>query len=94
MDSTVLVLLKAQLKGSQLVNRLIELGLTKWRVHKDCDISYRTLVNWQNKSTIPSDELAIRVGKYLGLIDADEEMMLDIKKRQDELSRDIKRLTK
>ena len=90
--SISLTLVKASLTGSNLKNLLLKKKLSMWRIHKDCNISYQTLINWKS-GLIPSDELAERVGKYLGLIKPIEAEILDIKKQQSELQKKIDRLT-
>lgn len=77
-----LALIKPRLMGPNFKRLLKELSLTKWRVSKDCNVTYRTLINWQGGMTTPSDELAKRVGKYLGLIKPDE---LEIKEIEEQI---------
>jgi hypothetical protein len=87
-----LTLVKASLSGSNLKKTLSKKGLSLWRIHKDCNISYQTLMNWKNGS-LPSDELAERVGKHLGLISPVEADILEIKEQQAKLQKKIDRLT-
>ncbi len=89
--STSLTLVKASLTGSNLKKLLLKKNLTMWRIHKDCNISYQTLINWKNGQT-PSDELAERVGKHLGLIKPHEAEVLALQKEQAELKKKIDRL--
>jgi len=77
-----LALIKPRLMGPNFKRLLKSLKTTKWRVSKDCNITYRTLINWQAEKTTPSDELAKRVGKYLGLIKPDE---LEIKEIEEQI---------
>jgi len=86
-----LTLVKASLTGSNLKNLLLKKKLSMWRIHKDCNISYQTLINWKNGRT-PSDELAERVGKYLGLIKPQEAEVLALIKESAELKKKIDRL--
>jgi len=86
-----LTLVKASLRGSNLKKLLSKKNITMWRVHVDCNISYQTLINWKNGLN-PSDELAERVGKYLGLIKPHEAEILKLKKQQNELTKKIDRL--
>ena len=76
-----LALIKPRLMGANFKRLLNSLSLTKYRVAQDCDVTYRTLINWQVGKTTPSDELAKRVGKYLGLIKPDELEIKDIEKQ-------------
>ena len=87
-----LTLIKPRLMGPNFKRLLKSLKTTKWRVSKDCNVTYRTLINWQGGKTTPSDELAKRVGKYLGLIKPDEleikeleEQIMDLKSRLDRI---------
>lgn len=76
-----LALIKPRLIGTSFKRLLKSLSLTKYRVAQDCDITYRTLINWQSGKTAPSDELAIRVGKYLGLIEPEDLEIKDIEEK-------------
>jgi len=76
-----LALIKPRLMGINFKRLLKSLSLTKWRVSKDCNVTYRTLINWQAGKTTPSDELAKRVGKYLGLINPGELEIKDIEEQ-------------
>ncbi len=87
-----LTLIKASLTGSNLTKLLLKKKISMWRIHKDCGISYQTLINWKNGSA-PSDELAERVGKYLGLINLQQAEILALQKEQAVLKRKIDRLT-
>ena len=86
-----LTLVKASLMGANLKKLLLKKKLSMWRIHKDCNISYQTLINWKNGRS-PSDELAERVGKYLGLINLREAEVLALKREQAELTKKIDRL--
>ena len=86
-----LTLVKASLTGSNLKKLLLKKNISMWRVHKDCNISYQTLINWKN-GRMPCDDLAKRVGKYLGLIKPSEAEVLEIKEQQAKLQKKIDRL--
>jgi len=86
-----LTLVKASLTGPNLKKLLLKKNLSMWRIHKDCNISYQTLINWKNGRP-PCDELAERVGKHLGLIKPREAEVLALKKEQAELKKKIDRL--
>jgi len=86
-----LTLVKAALTGSNLKKLIVKKKISLWSIHKDCKISYQTLMNWQNGS-MPSNELAERVGKHLGLIKPIEADILKIKEQQAELQKKIDRL--
>lgn len=87
-----LKLLKSRLIGSNFKNLLISKRLKKYRIAKDCGITYRTLLNWQKGIVIPSDENAIIVGRYLGLIKPDKAERLRLKREIDELNERLQRL--
>jgi len=67
MNDKTLIISKFSLKGSSLKRLLKERGITKWRLAKDCDISYRTIQYWEKGKTVPSDENFKKVSEYLGL---------------------------
>lgn len=69
--TTELRILKNRLRGPNLKNLIAKRGITKYRIAKDCGLSYQTLINWAKGHVEPSDENAITVGRYLGLIAAD-----------------------
>ena len=85
-------LIKKSLTGRSLAQILKSIDITKWRAHKDCGISYRTLWNWEREKQFPSEKLALRVGKYLGLIKPDEIKKIELKKKLEELEKEINRL--
>jgi len=67
MNSKPQITTKYALKGSNLKKLLKSKGITKWRLAKDCDISYRTIQYWEKGKTMPSDENFKKVIEYLGL---------------------------
>lgn len=75
-----LILLKRRLYGRNLKKTLSEKKTNKYRLAKATGINYRTLCMWQSGTTMPSDELALRAGKYLGLIDIRTKEIIDLKK--------------
>ena len=91
-DSADLKILKSRLRGSNLKKLISEKGLSKYRVAKDCGITYRTLLNWQKEVVEPSDDNAIIVGRYLGLIKPTEVEKHELKKEIDELNAKLQRL--
>ena len=90
--SVDLRLLKSRLRGSNLKKLISEKGLSKYRVAKDCGITYRTLLNWQKEVVEPSDDNAIIVGRYLGLISPTEAERFELKKEFDEFKVKLHRL--
>ena len=87
-----LIILKSQLRGSNLKNLIKEKKVTKWAIARDCNLTYRTILNWEQEKSFPSDENAIVVGRYLGIIKPSEADVLELKKEQAELSKKIDRL--
>lgn len=82
-----LKILKNKLQGPSLKKIIAESGLTKYRIAKDCCVSYQTLLNWINGHVVPSDDNAITIGRYLGLIEATQAGKKKIKKEIDALVR-------
>jgi len=89
-----LTLIKNQLRGTNFKKLMKAKKVKKYGIAKGCGITYRTLCNWQTGKTEPSDELAMIVARYLGLIKPKEAEILDIKRKQDELQERIDRLSK
>ena len=86
-------LLKQYLSGRRFRLLMEQKKTNKYRIAKGTGISYRTLCKWQAGS-IPSDESAILIGKFLGLVRPGTEEIEEIKKQQKELAEKIERLTK
>lgn len=84
--------IKYRLTGRRFIRLLKEKDVTKYEIHKALGISYRTLSNWQSENAVPSDELAIEVAKYLGLIEPDAVTLLELEEKQRQLAREINRL--
>lgn len=91
-DTADLKILKSRLRGSNLRKLISEKGLSKYRIAKDCGITYRTLLNWEQEKVEPSDDNAIVVGRYLGLIKPTEAEKLTLKKEIDELNAKLQRI--
>lgn len=82
-------ILKNQLKGRHLENLLKRKAIKKYRLAKDCGITWRTVHNWIKGKVEPSDNNALLVGKYLGLTNVDE---AERKREIQELRERIQRL--
>jgi len=54
-------------QGTNLRDCLKRAGITKYRLAKDCGISYRTIQYWEKGHSIPSKENWKKVQEYLGL---------------------------
>ena len=88
-NSVDMEILKSRLIGGNLIELLKKKKLSKWRVAKDCDLTYRTILNWVQEKTKPTDENAIKVGKYFSLIGVDE---VARQKEIDDIKEKIRRL--
>jgi DNA-binding XRE family transcriptional regulator len=87
-----LTLLKARLSGQNFKNLLKQKKVTKWRIYKDCKITYHTLCNWQSGRSHPSDELAVRVARYLGLIKSPDGVIAGLRRQMNTIQKQIKSL--
>jgi len=92
-DEIDIELIKAQLQGSNFKKLLKKKNVTKYQISKDCNIAYRTLSYWQ-AGVNPSDDLALKVGKYLGLITPDKHEILKVKQEMEKLQARLDRLEK
>ena len=81
--------LKASLRGSQFKKILKEKETSKYRISKDLGISQRTLYYWQKDMVQPSDELAIKVGRHLGLIKPDDVTKIQMLKQLKEMKEKV-----
>lgn len=86
-------LIRARLSGANLKKFLSERRLTKYRLSKDTGIPERTFRNWASGKTRPSSSLAIRVGRYLGMISPSDEEIIDIRTQISALTEKLDRLT-
>jgi len=86
-------LIKNQLCGANFKKLLSEKKITKWAIHRDCNISYRTLINWQKGMVKPNNYNARIVGEYLGLIPPEKAKIIELQQKQKELAHEIKRLS-
>lgn len=67
--------------GPNFRSTLKRLGITKWRLAKDCGISYRTIQYWEKGQAVPSKKLADKVAGYLGLAVPADDGHVDILRR-------------
>lgn len=88
MKNADLKILKTKLRGPSLKKLIADSGLTKYRIAKDCCISYSTLLNWLRGDIEPSTENAITVGRYLGIVEA---TVAGKKKIKDEMAALVKK---
>jgi len=69
------------LQGQNLRVTLKRAGITKWRLSKDCGISYRTIQYWEKGTSVPSKKFADKVAIYLGMTIPSDDGHADILKR-------------
>ena len=81
-------ILKNRLSGHQLEKLLKQKAVKKYRLAKACGVTWRTVHNWVEGKR-PSDENALVVGRYLGLVNVDE---AERKREIQELRERIQRL--
>lgn len=91
-EGITLRLLKKRLTGSNLKNLRISKNLTKYGIARDCGVTYRTVLNWEQEKVEPSDENTIILARYLGLIKPSEADRHKLKKEIDELNAKLQRL--
>ncbi len=91
-NTSDLDIIKGHLKGSNLTRLLLKKKTNKWRVAKACNIAWRTLRMWEREIQEPSDELALRVGEYLGLIKPSEAKIKELQKQAEDLTLELARL--
>lgn len=91
-EEITLRLLKKRLTGSNLKNLRISKKLTKYAIARDCGVTYRTVLNWEQEKTEPSDENTIVLARYLGLIKPSEADKHELKKEIEELNAKLQRL--
>ena len=87
-------LIKARLKGNNLNRLLKEKKVSKYKLSKDCNITYRTLLYWQKGNTTPSDELAKRVAEYLGMMKPRDGEIKELREQIKTLEGKLDRLSK
>ncbi len=92
-DIAGLRILKNQLRGSNLKNLIKKKRLTKWAIARDCGLTYRTILNWEQEKSSPSDENAIVVGRYLGLISIEAADKKELENEIEQLKAKVRRLT-
>ena len=85
--------LKSRLRGRNLKKLLKEKNVTKYGMAKDLNISKQAIINWTH-GLMPSDKMAIRVGRYLGLFEPIRAERQRIRREISELKKQIKQLRK
>ena len=85
-------LIRPRLTGANFTRLLKSKKTKKYRVARDCNISWQTLRNWELNKSEPEEERALRVAIYLGLVGDKETEKLELKKELDALEKRIQRL--
>jgi len=85
-------LITPRLMGINFTRLLKSLKTNKYRVARDCGLSWRTLRNWERGITKPSKENAEIVGKHLGLISDKESEKIELRKQMEELDKRLRKL--
>lgn len=88
---TKLYKIKKQLSGSAFTALLKKKKTNKYRVMRATGISYPTLRNWETGRCWPQDENAELVGRFLGLI-ADDDQVIELERQQAEIKEKLGRL--
>jgi len=67
--------IKKWLSGSSFTQLMEREGTNKYRIAKNADISYQSLLNWESGRCRPNDHSAKIVAAYLGLISNDDQII-------------------
>jgi len=81
-----------RLMGVNFTRLLKSLKTNKYRIARDCGLSWRTLRNWERGIAKPSKENAEIVGKHLGLISDEENEKIKLRKKIEELDKRLRKL--
>ena len=87
-----LIFIKTCLTGQNFKKLLRQKSMTKWALSKATKISRQTFYNWIHNVTQPTDEGALAVAKYLGLIKPNRAERLALMKELHTLEEKIERL--
>jgi len=82
---------KTQLCGSTFTKLMKRKGTNKFRIMKKTRVSYATLSNWESGRFWPNDEKAEIVGRYLGLI-PDDDQVIELERKAAEIKEQLGRL--
>jgi|WetSurSiteA1Bulk_404760.scaffolds.fasta_scaffold00047_3 hypothetical protein len=88
-----LELLRNRLCGRNLKKTLSAKGISKYRISKDCSISYRSLCYWQKGFWRPSDKNVLIIARYLGLISPDQKELFELSEKLKALQQTIERIS-
>lgn len=87
-----LTLIKPRLYGLNFTRLMKSLKTNKYRIARDCGLSWRTLRYWETEAARPSDETALTVATYLGLITKKEISKSELDAQLKALARKIKEI--
>ena len=83
--------IKKWLSGPAFTQLIAREGTNKYRIARNTGISYQTLLNWEASRNKPSDKSAELVGRYLGLISSDDQI-IELEREANEIKAKLERL--
>ena len=83
--------IKKWLSGSSFTQLMEREGTNKYRIAKNADISYQSLLNWESCRCKPNDRSALAVASYLGLISNDDQIT-ELEREANEIKSKLARL--
>ena len=72
--------IKKWLYGPSFTQLMEREGTNKYRIAKNADISYQSLLNWEAGRCRPNDRSALAVAAYLGLI-SEKDQIVELEKQ-------------
>ena len=86
-----LIRIKKWLSGPSFTQLMKREGTSKYRIAKNADISYQSLLNWEAGRNRPSNMSAELVGRYLGLISNDD-IITELERKAADIKAKLERL--
>ena len=86
-----LIRIKKWLSGPSFTQLMKREGTNKYRIAKNADISYQSLLNWESGRCRPNDHSAKIVAAYLGLISGDDQIT-ELERQADDIKAKLERL--
>ena len=83
--------IKKWLSGPAFTRLMENEKTNKYRIAKNADISYQSLLNWEAGRCRPNDKSAELVGQYLGLISSDD-IIVELEREAAEIKAKLERL--
>ncbi len=83
--------IKKWLSGSSFTQLMEREGTNKYRIAKNADISYQSLLNWAAGRCKPNDKSALAVAAYLGLI-SEKDQIAELERKSAEIKARLERL--